>query len=419
MTQSTDNSNNNNDWYFFYGDGEKHNVNILNLPSSPPWRKFLEIPGIDELKELIKSQFSQSKTIQESIKKIAQESAKYKEIVKKSLRLQEISVNWYKIQQLADSKENERGREKGSKFRVYIPKEGDNNDDQQPLVNVLDAVNAAIYLRRPLLITGNPGSGKTSLAYAIAYELKLEPVLTWAITSRSSLQDGLYRYDAIARLQDSQLRKGNPDQLKSLDIGQYITLGPLGTAFLPSLFPRVLLIDEIDKSDINLPNDLLHLFEDGKYEIPELVRWADTSQTEENKKKSQVVKVRTEDKDVKASIRQGRVHCTDFPIVVMTSNGERDFPPAFIRRCLRVKMPDPNQKALHNIIEAHFGDDHFDNTKTKISNLINAFLEKEESERATDQLLNTIYIRNNLTPEAFTPDLKELLLKSLSASDEM
>jgi MoxR-like ATPase len=422
MTQLTENSNNNNkdtDWYFFYGDGEKHNVNILNLPSSPPWRKFLEIPGIDELKELIKSQFSQSKTIQESIKKIAQESAKYKEIVKKSLRLQEISINWYKIQQLADSKENERGREKGSKFRVYIPKEGDNNDDQQPLVNVLDAVNAAIYLRRPLLITGNPGSGKTSLAYAIAYELKLEPVLTWAITSRSSLQDGLYRYDAIARLQDSQLKEDNPDYKKSLDIGQYITLGPVGTAFLPSLFPRVLLIDEIDKSDINLPNDLLHLFEDGKYEIPELVRWADISQTEENKKKSQVVKVRTEDKDVKASIIQGRVHCTDFPIVIMTSNGERDFPPAFIRRCLRVKMPDPNQKALHNIIEAHFGDDHFDNTKTKISNLINAFLEKEESERATDQLLNTIYIRNNLTPEAFTPDLKELLLKSLSASDEM
>ncbi len=383
---SENNSKENQNWLFFYGDGEKHNVDIADLPPPPPWREF---------------------------KKIEQPESEASE---KSGELKEIKNRWEEIQEIAESEENRRGKEKGQKFRIYTPtvKEKDDSEESEPLVNVVDAVNAALYLRRPLLVTGNPGSGKTSLAYAIAYELKLGPVLTWAITARSNLQDGLYRYDALARLQDSQLNKGKPQ-----DIGQYITLGPVGTAFLPSLYPRVLLIDEIDKSDINLPNNLLHLFEEGKFEIPELVRWADKSQTANNTEQKPV-QVRTEDAGIKASIVRGRVNCSSFPIVIMTSNGERDFPPAFVRRCLRIRMPDPDKKALKTIIKAHFQDEKQSNNLEKITNeLIETFLEKDERDRATDQLLNAIYIRNNLSAEAFTDDLQNLLFKSLSTTDEL
>ena len=178
----------------------------------------------------------------------------------------------------------------------------------------VELVNAALYLRRPLLVTGKPGTGKSSLAYAIAYQLKLGKVLTWPINTRTTLSDGLYRYDAIGRLQDAQL--GNQP-----NIGKYIQLGAVGTAFLPNEYPRVLLIDEIDKSDIDLPNDLLNLFEEGEFEIPELARISE---------QEKFVNLRTYDNQ-KVDIYEGKVACQQFPLVIMTSNGERDFSPPFLR----------------------------------------------------------------------------------------
>ena len=123
----------------------------------------------------------------------------------------------------------------------------------------INLVNLALHLRRPLLVTGQPGVGKSTLAYSVAYELGLGLVLRWPITSRSTLLDGLYHYDAIGRLQEVSLRRetvagglsGEDSDTPLPDIGTYVRLGPLGTALLPQRRPRVLLIDEIDKSDVD------------------------------------------------------------------------------------------------------------------------------------------------------------------------
>ena len=130
-------------------------------------------------------------------------------------------------------------------------------------------VNAALYLRRPLLVTGPPGTGKSSLVYAVARELRLGPVLRWNITSRSTLHDALDQYDPLSRLYAAR-NSTTPET----GIEDHLRLGPLGTALLPYARPRALLIDEIDKSDLDLPNDLLNVLEEGQYEIPELVRTA-------------------------------------------------------------------------------------------------------------------------------------------------
>ncbi len=211
-------------------------------------------------------------------------------------------------------------------------------------------INAALFLRRPLLITGKPGSGKSSLAYAIAYELKLGPVLRWPITTRTTLKQGLYSYDAIGRMQEAQLLEEEPD------IGRFICLGPLGTAMLPTQRPRVLLIDEIDKSDIDLPNDLLNIFEEGEFEIEELARLADRQSN-----RQEAVQVRPCDYDSnnphdKVTIQHGKVICRAFPVVVMTSNAEREFPAPFLRRCIRLDMQPPNEDKLARIVAQHLDD---------------------------------------------------------------
>lgn len=271
--------------------------------------------------------------------------------------------------------------------------------------NIVELVNAALYLRRPLLIEGAPGSGKSSLAYAVARELGLEPVLKWSINTSSNLTEGLYSYDALARLRDISLAKkqaeegekttNQPDQ----DIGNYITLGPLGTAFLPPLpedeqKPRVLLIDEIDKSDIDLPDDLLEIFEEGRFEIPELERIAKIQPS---------VDVRTYDKKTR-KIENGFVQCTIFPFVILTSNGARDFPAAFLRRCLRIKMKSPSKKYLEDIVQAHFDEE----IRHQAEPFIEEYYQMVENGQALaiDQLLNTIFL---LSTHQIDEEKKEIL----------
>src|ERR1700733_10942807 len=178
----------------------------------------------------------------------------------------------------------------------------------RPTEPLIDAVNAALYLRRPLLITGKPGGGKSSLIHAVAAELGLGKVLTWAINSRSALREALYSYDALARLQYPQIKAGGAKSKPSAidEMGLFLTLGPLGTA-LASATPRALLVDEIDKSDVDLPNDLLNVLDTGRFTVQEL-------------KRDPTASVRIPNADGNpVTIVNGEVSFKDYPFVVMTT----------------------------------------------------------------------------------------------------
>src|SRR5215813_2788695 len=176
------------------------------------------------------------------------------------------------------------------------------------------AVNAAITLERPLLVKGEPGTGKTVLAYEIAKALDA-PLITWHIKSTTKAIQGLYEYDAVTRLRDSQL---GDERVK--DVKNYIKKGKLWEAFESKQRP-VLLIDEIDKADIEFPNDLLQELDRMEFYVYEL------------------------DRTIKAAQR---------PIVFITSNNEKELPDAFLRRCFFHYIRFPDESTMQAIIQAHY-----------------------------------------------------------------
>lgn len=183
----------------------------------------------------------------------------------------------------------------------------------EPLRN---AVNVAIALERPLLVKGEPGTGKTLLAHNIALALGKE-LIVWNIKSTSKAQDGLYIYDTVQRLNDSRFGDGDVS-----DIKRYIKLGKLGTAFT-SPERVVLLLDEVDKADVEFPNDLLNELDEMSFHIHE------TNET---------------------------INARHRPIVVITSNSEKELPDAFLRRCIFHYIEFPDEGLMEEIVRVHFPD---------------------------------------------------------------
>ncbi|MDP2694593.1 MAG: MoxR family ATPase [Gallionella sp.] len=176
------------------------------------------------------------------------------------------------------------------------------------------AVNAAVALERPLLIKGEPGTGKTVLAYEVAKAMGA-PLITWHIKSTTKASQGLYEYDAVTRLRDSQL-----GEARVKDVRNYIKKGKLWEAFEAPVRP-VLLIDEIDKADIEFPNDLLQELDRMEFYVYET------------------------DETISAKIR---------PIIIITSNNEKELPDAFLRRCFFHYIRFPEAETMQSIVDVHF-----------------------------------------------------------------
>ena len=229
--------------------------------------------------------------------------------------------------------------------------------------DLMTAVNAAVTLQRPLLVKGEPGTGKTLLAEEIARALEM-PFYEWHIKSTTKAQQGLYEYDAVARLRDSQLGDD-----KVHDIANYIMRGKLWEAFDSEVQP-VLLIDEIDKADIEFPNDLLQELDRMEFYVYETKKL------------------------IKARHR---------PIIVITSNNEKELPDAFLRRCFFHYIKFPDEKTMAQIVDVHFPN----LKKDLLSAALNAFYKIRDvralkKKPSTSELLDWIklLLAEDIPPEA-------------------
>lgn len=250
--------------------------------------------------------------------------------------------------------------------------EGTSNYISTDELNV--AVNAAIALEKPLLIKGEPGTGKTELARQISKSMDLE-ILEWNIKSTTKAQQGLYEYDAVTRLRDSQL-----GDKKIENISNYIKKGKIWNAF-ESKHRAVLLIDEIDKADIEFPNDLLQELDRMEFYVYE------TNET------------------IKANKR---------PIVIITSNNEKELPEAFLRRCFFHYIQFPDIDTLKKIVNVHFPDIK----KTLLDSALNRFFEIREEpglkkKPSTSEALDWIklLLLEDINPLDLKSDSKDLLPK--------
>ena len=238
--------------------------------------------------------------------------------------------------------------------------------------DLMMAVNATVTLGRPLLVKGEPGTGKTQLAEEVARSLD-RPFIQWHIKSTTKAQQGLYEYDAVSRLRDSQL-----GDARVQDIGNYIVQGKLWEAFTADTQP-VLLIDEIDKADIEFPNDLLLELDRMEFYVYET---------------RQVVKA------------QHR------PIIIITSNNEKELPDAFLRRCFFHYIRFPDKETMERIVHVHYPD----LKKRLLSEALEAFFEIRDvpglkKRPSTSELLDWIklLVAEDIPPEALRGDQRKLI----------